>query len=64
MRILILDKDAEGLEETVELVRDVSPSCHLLPMQIDVLDEGSVEQALSYVKRNYGEIDYAVNCAG
>jgi NAD(P)-dependent dehydrogenase (short-subunit alcohol dehydrogenase family) len=65
-RIVIADRNAEGLRETMNLIRAaVSPDgIDVLSPQIEVSIEEQITSLVSQAVNMYGRIDYAVNAAG
>lgn len=60
--VAILARRREVLEQAAAEIRSLGVKC--LPVQCDVTDDASVEQAAELVRKEYGRIDILVNNAG
>lgn len=63
-QIAILDLNEVGLAETARACLDARPGATVLREVYDAREEDEVERAVDAVRRGFGRIDYAVNCAG
>jgi NAD(P)-dependent dehydrogenase (short-subunit alcohol dehydrogenase family) len=63
-RIALLDKDADPLEETNRLCREVDSEVQTVILPVDIRSEEHVNAAIERVAEDLGRLDYAVNCAG
>jgi NAD(P)-dependent dehydrogenase (short-subunit alcohol dehydrogenase family) len=65
-RVALLDRDGDGLWETARLCEAHSQNgaVQALSLPVDVSVEQSVRAAVDSVVKEWGRIDYAVNCAG
>ena len=60
--IAILARRREVLEQAASDIRTLGVKC--LPVQCDVMDQDSVDQAVKTVMKEYGRVDILVNNAG
>lgn len=65
-KIAIADQNAQGLEETTELIRDLKDSSEvqIVSQRTNVLDENEVYELLDTVVEQLGRVDYCCNAAG
>ena len=61
-RVVVADRNAEGSEQTVSLIRAAGGSAE--GRGVDVADPGQVESLIHGVETSYGRIDYLFNNAG
>ncbi|GER86240.1 short-chain dehydrogenase [Dictyobacter vulcani] len=61
--LALADKNAQGLEETVQLLRSTTPST-CTTYVLDVGDNKAVEQFAADVVQQYGKVDLLINNAG
>lgn len=65
-RIVIADRDEDGLAETKKLMEASASESELQVkiQRVNVLDEAEVDDMVESAVDLYGRVDYAVNCAG
>lgn len=63
-RIALLDRNADPLEETNRLCREVDDQVQTVILPVDIRSEEHVNAAVERASKDLGRIDYAVNCAG
>lgn len=67
-KISIADRNASGLAETKRLieeeVRSSLEQIDIVTRKTDVTQEAEIEELIVETTREFGRIDYAVNCAG
>ncbi len=63
-KIVLLDKDEEGLSETARLCKAQSDNIRTFVIPLDVRSESEIDASMDLVIEEWGRIDYAVNCAG
>lgn len=62
VKLVLFDKNAEGLNATVDELKKQGSEAAALP--VDVTKEQEVEEAVKKVEESMGAIDILVNCAG
>jgi len=64
--ILLGGRSLQKVEEAVRSATEEFPSSHskLAPIQVDIEDDGSIEQAFEEVQTKVGRLDTLVNNAG
>lgn len=62
--IVLVARNLQKLQETVESVNKTYPKVELLPVSTDIADPASVAALFSQVKEKYGHADVLVNNAG
>ncbi|KAF2093573.1 oxidoreductase [Rhizodiscina lignyota] len=62
--LTITDISPSNLSRTVELLKQQSPNVELLPIEMDVADEASVDDSVAQTVKQFGRLDMAVNNAG
>ncbi|OQV04951.1 hypothetical protein CLAIMM_09761 [Cladophialophora immunda] len=63
-RIVLTDKNLDGLHETQTMIRQRYQSVSALVVQTDVRDERSVQELVAHAVSEFGRIDYCCNVAG
>ncbi|TKA67764.1 hypothetical protein B0A55_08432 [Friedmanniomyces simplex] len=63
-KIVLADRNEQGLDETREAIRQVSSECHVLPVKTDVSAPDSVDNLIAQAVGRFGRIDYCCNAAG
>lgn len=63
-KIAVADRDLEALNETRNLVLNVSADTDVLTVVMDVRVEENVVSGMALAIEHFHRIDYAVNCAG
>jgi len=59
--LILIDRDAEGLEHTVKLLN--INSSRVTTHTLDILNDKAVEKLIADIPEKYGGLDYALNCA-
>ncbi|CAI4216849.1 unnamed protein product [Parascedosporium putredinis] len=62
-RIALLDRNAEGLEETSQLCKQIDPAAHVFKLEFDARNEKDIDLAISAAHHALGRIDYALDVA-
>lgn len=62
-KIVIADRNSDGLEETSKLI-DAATGCDILKVQTDVSKPDSVQNMVDQTVEKFGRIDYVCNAAG
>jgi NAD(P)-dependent dehydrogenase (short-subunit alcohol dehydrogenase family) len=62
--IVLVARNAQKLQETVDAVNKTHPKVELLPVPTDIADPASVAALFEKVKEKYGHADVLVNNAG
>jgi NAD(P)-dependent dehydrogenase (short-subunit alcohol dehydrogenase family) len=63
-KVLLVDSDAEALEQAVAAIRADSPGAAVAPFTADVGQEAASAAILREVHARFGPVDVLVNCAG
>ena len=63
-RIILIDLNSEGLQETKQLALEISSEVKVLICPCDISDEAAVNKVMETGMAKFGRLDYAVNCAG
>ncbi|KAK5686439.1 hypothetical protein LTS10_002557 [Elasticomyces elasticus] len=63
-KIVLADRNAQGLEETKEAIKAVSSECDVLAVETDVSSAESVDHLIEQAVARFGRIDYSCNAAG
>jgi NAD(P)-dependent dehydrogenase (short-subunit alcohol dehydrogenase family) len=63
-RIVLLDLNETGLEETKRQGLKISSDAQIVLVKCDISDEESVDNGMTMTIEAFGRLDYAVNCAG
>ncbi|KAK4967905.1 hypothetical protein LTR42_010233 [Elasticomyces elasticus] len=63
-KIVLADRNAEGLEETKEAIKAASSECDVLTVETDVSSAESVDHLVEQAVASFGRIDYSCNAAG
>lgn len=63
-KIVIADRNTNGLSETASLIRQAVSDCDVLVQQTDISSEQSVQSLIETAVEKFGRIDYACNSAG
>lgn len=61
--VMIVDRDAQGLQDTASFISQQSPGARLLTHAGDVADAGTADTAVSLCSEHWGGIDVLVNNA-
>ncbi|TKA64397.1 hypothetical protein B0A49_08618 [Cryomyces minteri] len=63
-QIAIADINPVSLRSTLEQLKSRNANVEILPLELDVSSESSIDQAISTVVSQFGRLDYAINNAG
>lgn len=63
-RLILADLNLLGLEQTGDLLRKLSPDVEILVIKTDTSSEAEVQRMVDTGVEKFGNIQYAVNCAG
>jgi NAD(P)-dependent dehydrogenase (short-subunit alcohol dehydrogenase family) len=63
-KIVLADRNEEGLQETQSFVTEESADCEVLIVQTDVSSAESVQNMVDEAVKTFGRVDYACNAAG
>ncbi|KIV83124.1 hypothetical protein PV11_05177 [Exophiala sideris] len=62
--LAIGDLNSAAIQDTAAELKEDFPNIEVLPLQLDVGDEGSIDEVVAQAASKFGRIDYAVNNAG
>lgn len=63
-KIVLADRDSDGLERTKKLVTEVAAEAQVLAQVTDVTKAEQLDQLIEAAVKQFGRIDYALNGAG
>ncbi|KAF5002645.1 hypothetical protein FGRMN_183 [Fusarium graminum] len=63
-KLALFDKSVDSLTETKSSIMTIAKDARVQLLEVDNLDTDAVAQNMSFVVKQLGRIDYAVNCAG
>jgi NAD(P)-dependent dehydrogenase (short-subunit alcohol dehydrogenase family) len=63
-RIILVDLNSEGLQETKQLALEIGSDAEVLICPCDISDEAAVNKVMETGMAKFKRLDYAVNCAG
>ena len=63
-KIVLADRDANGLERTKKLIAEVASDAQVLSQVTDVAKAEQLDQLVEAAVNQFGRVDYAVNGAG
>jgi 3-oxoacyl-[acyl-carrier protein] reductase len=62
--VALWDLSQDGLEKATQSLQQANPDSRIIPVQVDISDPGSVDQAMEATQSAYSTIDILVNNAG
>lgn len=63
-KIVIADRNTDGLNDTSSTINSVAANCEVVVVQTDVSKQESVQSLIDEAVKKFGRVDYVCNAAG